>query len=501
LLSGCANEDEHRAKVREVTRRLKDRHGADGLREVLGLEYRLVPCEAHRAVVADSAVSRDRNSSSALSSQKRDEAEERSDDDGDDINFGVNGRGLPLTPSEEKELICISNRTQQQCLAENGSANDSAVSGIANAVNWTGPKGLTVHGLQPSAEAALTTTSLSSTSIRSSTSSDNGGGGQGTDSGSVDLSTDCVAAEEAAVMEKQQGRCNFCIQRLYHVESNTMIDADNRKLYIADGDMYDVVARLCQEYAFDCMCKEANLKWVTIDEDAAASERSDSTNDDEKKIMSQNPPQEPLRALINADHPLLLEGNGDADAPSPKSDRPTVIIATGRGKVRAGIFSRQNLMSTGLETATAVPVLRECVARNLNIIVVDPNVHGERLGFVTFEKTMNYVARQACSVSNNNANKRCSEQVILSHSASGGHLARYLLDKPDNYLDRIRAVAFTDSTHNIQWAKTKDKPALHDFLESSRCVYFRSSQVREQHETSECHQYRAGEPAKTDAFW
>ena len=44
--------------------------------------------------------------------------------------------------------------------------------------------------------------------------------------------------------------------RLFHVESNTMITLDNRKEFIADGDMYEALARLCQEYAQDVMVKE-----------------------------------------------------------------------------------------------------------------------------------------------------------------------------------------------------------------------------------------------------
>jgi hypothetical protein len=62
---------------------------------------------------------------------------------------------------------------------------------------------------------------------------------------------------------------------------------------------------------------------------------------------------------------------------------------------------------------------------------------------------------------------------VLSHSQSGAQFARYLLDKSKHYVPHIRAVAFTDSTHNIQWAR-QDKD-LHELLESEKSVYFKVS--------------------------
>ena len=64
---------------------------------------------------------------------------------------------------------------------------------------------------------------------------------------------------------------------------------------------------------------------------------------------------------------------------------------------------------------------------------------------------------------------------VLSHSHSGAQFVRYLLNRSDRYLPHIRAIAFTDSTHNIQWTKTTNQEGLRHLLESDKCVYFKRS--------------------------
>ena len=237
------------------------------------------------------------------------------------------------------------------------------------------------------------------------------------------------------------------MNRLFHVESNTMITMKNRKEFIADGDMYDQVARLCQEYAQEVMIEEGDLEWVTVCE------------------AGNNP--EPIRALVSATLAKNEEILGMA---------PTLLIATGNGKVRAGIFSRQHLITTGMECSTAIPVVREACKRGMICVLLDPNVHGDRLGMATFEKSMARVFRRLESNETTPADRPPlvnSDLFVLSHSQSGAQFARYLLDKSNLYVPHIRAVAFTDATHNIQW--TRDNRDLNHLLQSDRSVYFKVS--------------------------
>jgi len=477
LMLECRTEDEHRARVRSCMTKMKGLHSWEGLKSI-GLEYRWLPCGAHSAAVAVGA---------AETSPSADCIPEGENEDASDVS------DLLESPA------------------------DMVAGSISNWMGWSASG----TAKSPSSSSSLRqpdVVSTVSTSVRSLCSDD------------VPSTTD-MSLEGQPESDSELLPCMFCMRRLYHIESGTLVTADNRKLYIADGDMYDEVARLCQEYAHECMCREANLRWVTIEDVPRNSESTEHQQDaskraakkGEKKKNKQKPadciPTGPIRVLVNDEHPLVNRSTGNDYV--RRETRPCVLIATGRGKVRAGIFSRQNLIATGMEAATALPLVREARHRGLDVILVDPNVHGDRWGFVAFEKTMNFIADRCSGGSDGTASITTAvddgeeqprerqqqtgasnlDLLVISHSASGGHLARYLLDRPDDSLSQFRAVAFTDSTHNIQWAKTKDRPALYDYLESDRCVYFRSSEVRENHENSKWYLHSPGEPIKTDTFW
>jgi len=71
--------------------------------------------------------------------------------------------------------------------------------------------------------------------------------------------------------------------------------------------------------------------------------------------------------------------------------------------------------------------------------------------------------------------RRQQNLYLLSHSQSGAQFVRYLLKKSEFYLPRIGAIAFTDSTHNIQWTKRNNLAALRNLLESDKSIYFKRS--------------------------
>lgn len=282
---------------------------------------------------------------------------------------------------------------------------------------------------------------------------------------------DVGSGEEASGLEPadRTGEINV-MTRLFHIDSNTMITQSNRKEYIADGDMYDAVARLCQEYAQDMMIREGELEWLTVCE------------------AGNNP--EPVRAMVSAS---IFHDEACLD------NTPTLLIATGKGKVRAGVFSRQHLLVSGVECSSAVPLVREAKGRGMNLILFDPNVHGDRMGMITFEKSMARLFRRWESPEHTTSPPLEQKDLfVLSHSQSGAQLARYLLDKSEHYLPHIRAVAFTDSTHNIQWAKENEN--LHNLLESENCIYFKCSKEKRQSCTLEP-LASVGNEIDADTFW
>ena len=260
-----------------------------------------------------------------------------------------------------------------------------------------------------------------------------------------------------------------------------MITLTNRKEFIADGAMYDIVCRLAMEYSQEVMIRDGQMEWVTI-----ASQQQHQTVDDNDNQSSSTESTEPIRALVSS---RLVEDTSKLDK------EPTLLIITGNGRVRAGIWSRQHLLTSGLECSSAVQFVSEAHNRNMNLIVLDPNAHGDRFGMVTFEKSMTHLFRRwekdeekievdnpALEKSSSSSSSTLKQQIqqnlyVLSHSQSGAQFVRHLLNKAECYLPHIGAIAFTDSTHNIQWTKRNNQEALKNLLECEKSLYFKRSDL------------------------
>ena len=152
-------------------------------------------------------------------------------------------------------------------------------------------------------------------------------------------------------------------QKQRHQEEDAiMITPTNRQQFIANGAMYDAIATCSQQVVHDKMCTAFDLQWVTVCDE-----------------------QQHIKALVDKDHTMLLEedenrwvvqellmnneneekkDNDDEDEDEDSSamlkstskikpptstnrTKATLLIATGRGKVRAGIFSRHHRKLVG----------------------------------------------------------------------------------------------------------------------------------------------------------
>ncbi|KAL7549013.1 hypothetical protein ACHAWF_012276 [Thalassiosira exigua] len=330
--------------------------------------------------------------------------------------------------------------------------------------------------------------------------------------------------EESSSMDAKNGRdgamerCIDCVTRLYHIPSNKAVTKDNRKKYIADGQMYDAVANLCQSAAQEIMAESCELVWVTVCDGRGGGllgqcqgqhqlpkPRSNSVEewprDEDGKIII----QEPIRALVSGSYKV------DYDKP-----RDTFLVATGKGKVRAGVFSRHHLLTTGLEPSTALSLLREARDRGMNCVVIDPNARGDRKGMDTFETSIRCLFEQESSLTDEGdeqdgeattkqsplraiipANVEGSIYV-LAHSAAGGQLVRYLLDQQQgaSLLTRIRCITFTDSTHSVQWLKRY--PHISSLIQSSSALYVRSANPMRD---DDWEQASPGDECPRDHFW
>lgn len=233
--------------------------------------------------------------------------------------------------------------------------------------------------------------------------------------------------------------CPDCITRLYHIPTSTFITSENRKVFIADGTMYDEFADLCQAAAQEIMAEKCNLTWVTIcdGKNGGVNTRQmmenitpadTSNNSDESKVNTSDNSLEPIRALVSKQ----THNNPN------RKPHDTLLISTGKGKVRAGIFSRQHLLTTGLEPATCLSLLVEAQHRDMHCVVIDPNARTDREGMATFEASVRSLFDCHCELKEDEIKDGAlggdtdpsvpvdGSIFVLAHSASGEYFAEVI---------------------------------------------------------------------------
>ena len=303
-------------------------------------------------------------------------------------------------------------------------------------------------------------------------------------------------------------RSNYTTE-LYHISSNEKITLKNRKKFIADGEMYELVVRLAQEHAQKLMVQEGDLEWRSVCE--------------EERLGN------PIRLLVSKVHPLSSlshhEWNDNVvdvgldDASAPKESK-LLLITTGKGKVRAGIFSRQHLLISSIESSTALPMVIGAKHRGMKMAILDPNARGDRNGMATYEQSMTAIF--GCAHESNECNglgeigeMYDSDEIdsatlngsrlstvpqtsiyALVHSASGSQLAGYLKEKGRHLLPSIKSIAFTDSTHSIQWIKNDE--SILTLFQSEKSIYVRSSNENRDYHWDK---HKAGDVCKHDPNW
>ncbi len=312
--------------------------------------------------------------------------------------------------------------------------------------------------------------------------------------------TTCTHTLEAKLkkrlMENTDDICMQCGTRLFFMETNTPITMENRQRYIADGPMYDTVVRMCQEYAQDLMQHAGSLAWVSVCED-------------ERK-------GNPIRMLVDYDYPIhrgrcARQATANEYHASSQCTKPTLLITTGNGKVRGGIFSRQHLLVSSIESSTALPMVLDAKRRNLRIAILDPNARGDRNAMDTYEQSMEVLFGPSPSSSSSNNINKCNpsdtheadknkegDLYILAHSASGAQLTRYIQSDGHHLFRRIKSIAFTDSNHSIQWLLNEGHSHIATFYQSPSTVYIRSTNVSRD---EGWRNHQAGDAVKTDRHW
>ena len=273
----------------------------------------------------------------------------------------------------------------------------------------------------------------------------------------------------------------LCQMRLWHSQLNIPITEQNHPHFLAHGKLYDEVARLCMEAAQDRMIAKGNLEWADVNV--------------QSKLQA-NPVGSPANDHNENASPRMLMSTGwlpSQQSGEHMNSNKTLIIITGKGLVRSGIFSRRHLITTGMDAATSMAFVEGAKDRGMKIAVLDPNAEGPQAAMKIVQDSLDQILATADDA---------EEFYIVAHSMAGSQLARHLLHQAQRtgrsatkptLLSRIKAIAFTDSNHNIQWTKNHDD--ITALLEGPSAVYFKS---HKQHDETK----RLGELQTNDCqFW
>lgn len=256
-------------------------------------------------------------------------------------------------------------------------------------------------------------------------------------------------------------------QRLFHKATGVMITADNRQTYVPDGQTFDTVSLCCQQYAQQTLQDRFNLTWVNL-------------FDYEGK---------PIQALVSTDlyHPSTHQHQQQQQSSKP----PILLVLPGKGKSRAGILSVVELLVSGLERGSALYHVQQASKRGWSIVLLDPNASGKTEGSVLIRWSLDCLATVI----------QDRPLYLLAHSAAGGYLVQYLLQGKfrQELLSSIQRLAFTDSTHNVQWAR--DDPPVERFLQSQRVLYIRNCSENPSDTFSKHKHKKTGELHEGDKWW
>jgi hypothetical protein len=481
LLYGCTTADEHFDYIDEVCEKVANLRGREGL-ELMGFDFRIVHhsknCECpgvehEEDDLTDSELDPEEMKEGYMeSSEEGDDfgqfEEESDSEQKTDAQMFMVPIGSPLKIPEDKlsEIAELSNGTNfhvqtSPYTSANISRNTSTLSLFSLATHNT-------EFSNPTADGSRRMMS----------------GGSRRASGRFPLSS-IASSPNVFVMEQDS-----CALRLHHTSTNTVVTAENHNTYLADGKFYDELARLCMEHAQEVMMEEAGMEWVTIQEEPKYGAIVTKGFFENRKTARDN----------NAKHRTLL-------------------VVTGKGQVEAGMFSRRHLLVTSMEAATALPFVREAQHRHMDIVMLDPNALGSRHGMDVVEKSLEHFFMGQNSLTED------EEVYILAHSMAGAQIVRFFIDnsschrKPppapssasssvsdassnvsngtsngstaatDNssvvdrkaqrtfFLEKVKAFAFTDSNHNINWVK--NHPKLRHALTGPPSLYIKSHKVHE----------------------
>ncbi|KAL3943250.1 MAG: hypothetical protein SGBAC_002695 [Bacillariaceae sp.] len=309
--------------------------------------------------------------------------------------------------------------------------------------------------------------------------------------------TKAITGKTSSDVQTSPNEFNFST-RLYHTQSDTMITPDNFQKFGLHGKLFDDVSSCCQDIVQQELQDFYRYEMISIPiSSQSAASGGDATP--------------PIQAIVSPDLAETLWKDQTLEPQNHASiqEKPILMILCGKGKSRAGVLSVKQLVLSGVESGSAVYHILQAEEQKMSVILLDPNAWGESRGMEVVNHSLTYFFGGETTTRTKEEGTRRTPALaglskrplyILAHSAAGGYLARYLSQgfARETLLRQINRVAFTDSTHNLQWYK-KDNERLWDYLQSSNCLYIRNNSAPR---TFGSHRDKqAGEKHEGDHWW
>lgn len=127
-----------------------------------------------------------------------------------------------------------------------------------------------------------------------------------------------------------------------------------------------------------------------------------------------------------------------------------MLLIHGSGVVKAGQWSRRLIINENLESGTQIPYIKRAMVEGYGVVVLNTNQNKAKNGqrSTSFIKGSEDAQSHALYVWDHFIERAKAQLIaIVAHSAGGYVTVRMAVDRPNQFSNRVFAVAFTDSVH------------------------------------------------------
>jgi len=171
-----------------------------------------------------------------------------------------------------------------------------------------------------------------------------------------------------------------------------------------------------------------------------------------------------------------------------RSPKKLLVVIQGTGRVRAGAWSIKICMNNGLKQGSVISAIHDAKARNMEIIVLNPNDPGSKRLSSMYKEKYGMILHTLAVFEHYILPAKPENVFILCHSMGGECTLRAISHFPEWSMNTVRAIAMTDACeieitnakynigewlfdHAINWVCSSEKANKHIGLGESSWHY------------------------------